>query len=31
MAQNLVKDAFWESHSELLPDLENAKFSLRKS
>jgi hypothetical protein len=29
MAQNLVKDAFWES--ELVSDLENSKFSLRKS
>jgi hypothetical protein len=32
MAQNLVKDAFWESfYSELFSELENSKFVLRKS
>jgi hypothetical protein len=31
MVQNLVKDAFWEIYSELFSDLENSKFSLRKS
>jgi hypothetical protein len=29
--KNLVKDAFWEFHSELFSDLEKSKFSLRKS
>jgi hypothetical protein len=28
MAQNLVKDAFWESLFRTFSDLENSKFSL---
>jgi hypothetical protein len=31
MAQNLVKDAFWEFLIRKYSDLENSKFSLRKT
>jgi hypothetical protein len=31
MAQNLLKDAFWKSLFRTFSDLENSKFSLRKS
>jgi hypothetical protein len=31
MAQNLVKDAFWESIFRTFSDLENSKFSFKKN